>query len=468
MRFLDLFEPISPYIPEVKPPQKKVPFNTRLLWTAAALVIYLVMNQIPLYGIPQTSGGDPFATMRIIFASSRGTLMELGIGPIVTAGLIIQLLAGSELISFDRSDPDDRGLFTTASKVFSFIMVIVQAGLYIVSGVYGTITSTQAILIFVQLLASGFVIMMLDELVQKGWGIGSGISLFIVAGITQNIWWMSFSPFVIGDGRAYGALIALFQGIFQGLPIQNWFYRYGYPDLIGFFTTLLVFAFVVYVEGMRVEIPISHSSYRGYRSRMPIKLLYVSNIPVILAYAMFANFQLIGQFLWTRWNQNNSNFILNMFGMYNQTSQGTVPIGGLSYYVTSPSSLSAVSADPLKALIYLLIVVGFCIIFSVTWLEIGGLGADQMADQLLESGMQIPGFRRSKKPLEKLLNRYIPTITVIGGMIIGLLAALSEFFGVFGSGMGALLAVSILYQYYQTMVQEQVEDLYPFLRGAFS
>jgi len=123
--------------------------------------------------------------------------------------------------------------------------------------------------------------------------------------------------------------------------------------------------------------------------------------------------------------------------------------------------------DPVRALIYFLIVVGFCVLFSVTWLEIGGLGADQMADQLLQSGMQVAGFRRSRKPLERLLNRYIPTITIIGGIIVGALAAFSEFFGVFGSGMGALLAVSILYQYYQTMVQEQVEDLYPFLRGAF-
>jgi preprotein translocase SecY subunit len=468
LRFLDLFKPISPFIPEVRPPQRKVPFNTRLLWTLAALIIYLIMNQTPLYGIEQGEGGDPFATMRIIFASNRGTLMELGIGPIVTAGLIIQLLAGSEIISFDRSDPEDRGLFTTASKIFSFIMVVVQASLYIISGVYGAITRTQSVLIFAQLLAAGFVLMMLDELVQKGWGIGSGISLFIVAGITQNIWWMSFSPFAVGaDGRAYGALIAFFQGIFNGLPVQSWFFRGTLPDMIGFTTTLLVFAFVVYVEGMRVEIPISHSSYRGYRSRMPIKLLYVSNIPVILAYAMFANFQLIGQFVWTRWNQDNSNFILNMFGMYNQTQQGPVAIGGLSYFTSSPGSLSGVMADPIRAFMYLIIVVGFCVIFSITWLEIGGLGADQMADQLLQSGMQIPGFRRSRKPLEKLLNRYIPTITVIGGMIIGALAAFSEFFGVFGSGMGALLAVSILYQYYQTMVQEQVEDLYPFLRGAF-
>jgi len=467
VRFLDLFKPVSRFIPEVRAPQRKVSFNTRLMWTLAALIVYLVMSEIPLYGVT-TGGSDPYATLRIIFASNRGTLMELGIGPIVTAGLIIQLLAGSDIISFDRSDPDDRGLFTTASKVFSFVMVVVQASLYIVSGVYGSISTTQSILIFAQLLAAGLVIMMLDELVQKGWGIGSGISLFIVAGITQNIWWMSLSfSGPMGDGRSYGALVAFIQGIMSGLPPLEWLYRSGWPDMIGFFMTLAVFAFVVYVEGMRVEIPISHSSYRGYRSRMPIKLLYVSNIPVILAYAMFANVQLIGQFVWSRWNVDNTNFVFNMFGMFNRTEQGGVnAIGGLAYYTTSPGNLGGVAADPVRALLYLLIVVGFCILFSATWLEIGGLGADQMAEQLLQSGMQVAGFRRSKKPLERLLNRYIPTITIIGGMIVGLLASISEFFGVFGSGMGALLAVSILYQYYQTMVQEQVEDLYPFLRGA--
>jgi preprotein translocase SecY subunit len=470
VRFLDLFKPISPFIPEVKPPQRKVAFNTRLLWTLAALMIYLIMAEIPLYGVSSSTNPDPYATLRIIFASNRGTLLELGIGPIVTAGLIIQLLAGSDIISFDRSDPEDRGLFTTASKFFSFVMIIVQASLYIIGGVYGSINTQQAMLIFVQLLAAGIIIMMLDELVQKGWGIGSGISLFIVAGITQNIWWMSFSftpaPYD-ALGRSYGAIVSLIQSISERLPFLDWIYRVSSPDMIGFLTTLLVFAFVIYVEGMRVEIPISHSSYRGYRSRMPIKLLYVSNIPVILAYAMFANFQLIGQFIWTRWNTDNSNFFLNMFGMYNNTGRGIVPIGGLSYYTTSPGSLSGVMADPVKALIYFIIVVVFCVVFSMTWLEIGGLGADQMADQLLQSGMQVAGFRRSRKPLERLLNRYIPTITIIGGFIVGALAALSEFFGVFGSGMGALLAVSILYQYYQTMVQEQVEDLYPFLRGAF-
>ena len=468
MRFLELFKPISRVIPEVKPPERKVSFQNRLIWTFLALLIYFIMSEIPLYGIPVTAGGDTYTAYRVIFASTRGTLMELGIGPIVTAGLIIQLLAGSDIISFDRSNAEDRGLFTTASKFFSIVMIIIQAALYIISGQYGTVSLVKSLLIFSQLLVAGLIIMLLDELVQKGWGIGSGISLFIVGGITANIWWMSFS-FINYDSRAYGAIVAFFQGILSGMPVLEWFYRSnGAPDMIGFFTTLAVFLFVIYVEGMRVELPISHSMYRGYRGRMPIKLLYVSNIPVILAYALFANFQMIGQFVWSKWNIANDNNWLNWLGTFQYSSTGSVTAtGGLVYYITSPGTLQKVLSAPVQAIIYALIVIVFCVIFSITWLEIGGLGAEDMADQLLNSGMQIPGFRRNRQPIVTLLNRYIPTITIIGGAIVGALAAFSDFFGVFGSGMGALLAVSILYQYYQTMVQEQVADLYPFLRGAF-
>ena len=465
--FLEFFRPIARFIPEVKPPERRVGFNSRLVWTGLALIVFLVMSETPLYGISITQESEALFTMRVIFASNHGTLMELGIGPIVTAGLIIQLLAGSAIIEVDFSKPDDRALFTTASKVFSLIMVLFQALLYIVSGAFGRVTFGISVLLFGQLLAAGFVIMMLDELVQKGWGIGSGISLFIVAGITQRIWWSSLSLIPVGDGRRFGAILAFFEAIFRREPVWGWFHRTGgFPDMIGLITTMLVFAFVIYIEGMRVELPVSHSMFRGYRGKMPIKLLYVSNIPVILAYALFANIQMGAQLIWQRWNVGSTNYWLNLIGTYNQTSQGPAPIGGLVYYITSPGSLDVVMRQPLRALIYACIVVAICVLFSKTWIEIGGLGADKMADQLLSSGMQVPGFRRSRKPIESLLNRYIPTITVIGGLLVGLIAAVSEFFGVFGSGMGALLCVSILYQYYQTIVQEQVEDLYPFLRGA--
>jgi len=144
-----------------------------------------------------------------------------------------------------------------------------------------------------------------------------------------------------------------------------------------------------------------------------------------------------------------------------------VPYGGLVYYVISPRSLAEVGADPLRAIAYTGILVSFSIIFSLTWLEVGGLGPSTVAKQLVDSGMQIPGFRRSEKPIEQVLKRYIPTVTILGGAIVGLIASVADFFGVFGSGMGVLLSVGILYQYYQLLVQERVSEMYPALRRFF-
>ena len=470
VRFLDLFKPISPFIPEVKKPERRVSFNRRLMWTLLAMVAYLIMGEIPLYGIDQTQSiSQQYSIQQIIMASTEYTLLHLGIGPIVTAGLILQLLSGA-LIEFDNRNPEDRALFQTVSKLFSILMIILQAVLMINGGQFGTLDFGMKLVVLSQLLAAGFVIILLDEMVQKGWGIGSGISLFIVAGITKNLWWQSFAFIPVGDGKAFGAIPAFIQAIMNGENWINWFYRPGgWPSLIGLFATIAVFAFVIYVEGMRVEIPLSHAAYRGFRSKMPIKLLYVSNIPVILAFTAFQNVYLVGWWIWQSFNNQNANMLLNAIAMYNTSNpQPMAPTGGLAYYVTSPGTFEGIAADPLKAVVYFLIIVSTCVLFSLMWLEIGGIGPEDMADQLLGSGMQVPGFRRSKRPLVALLNRYIPTITVIGGLIIGILAALSDYFGVFGSGMGALLCVSIMYQYYQVMIQEQVDDLYPFLRGALS
>src|SRR5512139_1280063 len=192
-RFLSLFKPIGRVLPEIKVPERKVSFNEKIFWTALVLMVFLVMSEVPLYGI-SPAAEDQFSALRVIFASSRGTLMELGIGPIVTAGLILQLLVGSAIIQCDMSDSQDRSLFTSASKVFSIALTGVQASAYIISGMYGTIAGPTTIIIFIQLLAAGLIVMLLDELIQKGWGMGSGISLFIMAGVAQNIVWQTFSP----------------------------------------------------------------------------------------------------------------------------------------------------------------------------------------------------------------------------------------------------------------------------------
>jgi preprotein translocase subunit SecY/protein transport protein SEC61 subunit alpha len=148
--------------------------------------------------------------------------------------------------------------------------------------------------------------------------------------------------------------------------------------------------------------------------------------------------------------------------------QSTIEItGGLVKYVTAPRTFTDVMGDPARALGYLGILVVFCVVFSLTWLEVGGLGPSTVADQLVDAGMQIPGYRRSGKAVESILKRYIPAVTVLGGIVVGLIAGVTDFFGVFGSGMGILLSVGIIYQYYEVLMQERAAEMYPAFRRLF-
>jgi preprotein translocase subunit SecY len=368
------------------------------------------------------------------------------------------------------SKPEDRGLFTTASKVFSIILTGVQASAYIIGGMYGALLGTTAIFIFLQLLAAGIIIMLLDELVQKGWGFGSGISLFIMAGVAQHIFLQCFFPSPpVDEFGSSGLFIAIAQSLGSGKPITGLLLRGGYPSITGFIATVAAFLIIIYMEGVRVELPLSYAGYKGFRSRYPIKLLYVSNLPVIFASALFANIYLFSQIFWNM--TGGGNFWVNLLGTFEQVTSGEQttlqPSGGLVYYVTSPQNLANVVAHPDRAFGYIAILVVFCVIFSLTWLEVGGLGPSTVAKQLVDAGMQIPGYRRSGKAVESILKRYIPTVTVLGGIIVALVAGISDFFGVFGSGMGILLSVGILYQYYQILMQERAAEMYPAFRRLF-
>ncbi len=469
-RFLSFFAPACRLMPEVKAPERRIGFNEKLIWTALVLVFYLIMTEIPLYGAVPTGFDDPYYYLRVIFASNRGSLMELGIQPIVTAGMIVQLLSGSGLIQVDQSNPTDRSLMSGVSKIFAILMTTAIAIAYILGGAYGTDLALEtSVLIFLQLFTAGIVLILLDELLQKGWGLGSGISLFIAAGVAQKIIWNTLSPlpFPAAEeaGKSTGALVAFFQSILNGEnPVLAFVYRAraDAPTMLGLVATIVLFLIVIYFQVLKVDIPISYARYRGFRGRFPVRFLYVSTMPVILVSALLMDYYFIAQIIWSRFNIDNSNFWLNILGTFNATTNE--PVGGLVKYVTSPRNLSQFLADPIRALVYSGLMIVLCVIFAIIWIEVGGLGPRAVAEQIVDSGMQIPGFRRSIRPIQTVLERYIPTVTVLGAIAVGAIASLSDFFGVFGSGMGILLTVGILHQLYESIAKEQLAEMYPIVR----
>ena len=456
----------EPYLPQVPKPKRKISLQTKLLWCGACVTIYMVMGQTPLFGAT-TPEFDFLAFARVIFASQQGSLVELGIGPIVTAGLLMQLLRGSDILKFDFKRPEERGIFQTATKMLTYFVIIIEGAVY-AWAVYGPNIQDPTILgvIIGQLIGASIIVMFMDELIQKGWGLGSGISLFIACGVAQQILWSLFSPLAAGDGGMIGIFPFIVQQaqlgmLFEWTGFMDVFFRSNQlPSIFVLLLTIGILLILVYTQGMKVEIPIVSTKYRGFAATYPIKLMYVSNIPVILASALTANAVFMGQMLWSQLNPRNASPFFNILGQFDPTSPST-PIGGIVYYITPPRGLDLVALDPMRGVLYVLFMIGIVVIFGKLWVELGGLSSKKAAQNLLDADVVIPGFRRSNKPVEMLLNKYIPSVTILGSVILGLIAGVSDILGVFGSGIGLLLTVDILINYYNQLVREKVEVVMP-------
>ncbi|GKT84537.1 protein transport protein SEC61 subunit alpha [Colletotrichum tofieldiae] len=427
LRFLDLVKPFVPFLPEVQQPETKIPFNQKLMWTALTLLIFLVMSQMPLYGIVSSDNSDPLYWLRMVMASNRGTLMELGITPIISSGMVFQLLAGTHMIDVNLDLKSDRELYQTAQKLFAFILSAGTATVYVFTGLYGRPSDLGAGIVFLlvlQLFVAGMIVILLDELLQKGYGLGSG-----------------FLPTTINTGRGpefEGAVIALFHLLLtwpnKQRALQEAFYRQNLPNIMNLLATILVFAAVIYLQGFRVEIPVKSSRQRGARGSYPVRLFYTSNMPIMLQSALSSNVFLISQMLYSRFSDN---LLVRLFGVW-EAKDGSAQlsaISGLAYYMSPPLNFKDALLDPFTPLSTL----------STCWPR-------DVAKQLKDQGLVMAGHR--DQSMYKELKRIIPTAAAFGGACIGALSVASDLMGALGSGTGTLLAVTIIYGYFEIAAKE--------------
>merc|ERR1711985_153737 len=313
--------------------------------------------------------------------------------------------------------------------------------------------------IIMQLFFAGVIVIVLDELLQKGYGLGSGISLFIAVNICETVVWKAFSPTTMNTGKGTefeGAVIALFHLLWarseKVMALKEAFYRQNAPNITSLFATVLVFFVVIYFQGFRVDLSVKYTKMRGQMGSYPIKLFYTSNIPIILQSALVSNLYFFSQLLYKRFK---SNMLVNLLGQWQEMDYGgqSIPVGGLAYYMSPPNSFTDIWDDPIHVLFYVLFVVISCALFSKTWIDVSGSSARDVAKQLREQQMVMKGHRDSS--LVGVLNRYIPTAAAFGGACIGALTIVADFLGAIGSGTGILLAVTIIYQYFEIVYKEK-------------
>lgn len=445
---LDFFVGLSQYLPEIKKPEKEIPFSQKMMWTIFALIIFFILANINLVGLDTLSEN----VQRIMFsqtllASEVGTLITAGIGPIVMASIFLQLFIGAQIIKLDIHSPEGRAKFQSLQKILAVALCFIEGFIYVGSGLLtpiggAGIGNPMTWVITLQIAFGSLILLYLDEIVSK-YGIGSGVSLFIAAGVAGSFFWQVFLPPIqslLNPALANGGI--LWRTLTVGDPLL----------LLPILGAIIIFLIVVFAEGMHVNIPIT-MGYKGTGGRYPVKFLYVSNMPVILAMALFMNIKLYALFV-----QNIPILgpILNGLAWAVEIPN----IGGMSLlhgiFVQGFTSTTMLAIA--QGAIFLVLLVLSCIVFGWFWVQMGNQSTEAVAAQLERSGMQIPGFRRDKRVIEKVLERYIPPITILGSIFVALLAGLGDFVlaGV-ASGTGILLTVGIVYRFYEEIAKTQQE-----------
>lgn len=450
------FSDILHNLPEVKKPEeKKLSFGVKLKWSLIILTAFFVLANIPLYGLA-SAALSRFEYLAILLGTDFGSIISLGIGPIVLASMILQLLVGAQIIKIDLKHPEGKKYFQAMQKLLTIVFIIFEAVIYVLMRGLEAQPGFE-FLVILQLFLGGLLIVFMDDVVQK-WGFGSGTSLFIAAGIGWRLFAQLFQ-FLTPQGtfEAAGKLLVIFTSITSGDTA-------GFAlALFSILVTAALFIIVVWTQSLKVEIPLSFDRIRGYSMRWPLQFFYTGVLPVILVSALAANIQLIGSLI-----ENAVGHATILGGFSNGQ-----PISGFAYWIHSTPLLQYIITGSfrwvyaLQAIGHIIFYVGFSIMFSYFWMKTSGQDASNQARNILHSGLSIPGFRKDERILESILSRYITPLTVMSGAAVGLLASLADLMGALVGGTAILLAIMILYQLYQNIAQQHAVDMNPAMRGMF-
>ncbi len=449
------FKDILHNLPEVKGPiEKKLGFKIKLKWTITILSLFFVLANIPLYGVKREALMR-YEYIAILLGTDFGSIISLGIGPIVMASIVLQLFVGSKILNIDLTNPEGKRYFQGLQKLLVFFFIIFESVIYVLMGGTPSMPGFEMIVIF-QLMVGGILILFMDEICHK-WGFGSGVSLFIAAGVGWRLITGLFG--FLNTARELSPIGAVPKMVYDFFMIND--ITGGMQALAMILSTAIIFLIIVWVQSLKIEIPLSYDRLRGYNVKWPLAFFYASNIPVILTGAFVANIQLFGSML-QNW-LGHSTFLGDFSG-------GDMATSGLAFWLGSTDIVGKLITNSFEfrylfqAFSHILVFIIFSAIFSVFWVKTSGMDAQSQARNIIRSGLQIPGFRKDERILESILARYIMPLTVMGGIAVGLLAAVSDVTGTITGGTALLLGVMITFQFYQNIAHQHAMDMHPALK----
>jgi protein transport protein SEC61 subunit alpha len=250
--------------------------------------------------------------------------------------------------------------------VLATAIALGEAAAHVLLGAYGPVGELNGALIVLQLLPATAVVVFLDDLFDKGYGLlgSSAVALLSATNNCGKVFWQAFSPVTVNTGRGpeFEGIVraVVYQGVARAgnaRALAGTLLRRHLPNAMGLLATCLVLLAAVFLEG--VQMPLQSRDVRGRRATFPIKLLYTSTMPIVLHSAAVTALYLVSQLL--HYSRFGGGALARLPGVWKEASHAAVPVGVLAYCLTPPSSAAA---DPLHALVYAVLLLASCAVLS--------------------------------------------------------------------------------------------------------
>ncbi len=421
-------------------------FSVKVFITLGVIIVYSLLAVIPLIGA-NLGEADPYGIIRIIGASKHGTSTELGILPLLTAGFVFHIFLRTNLYQFDPTHPDELKRYNRIRIFLGIVFTVIMALILILSGLYGTdLDIFTQFSIVGQLIIAGIIIIYLNEFINKGWGLGSGISIFLASGIWVQIMqaFLASNNILEGPGEltsARGIFLAILYCIgeeglnafgflfFRYSPVRSHSLNLPHLSLLSVWFAIGIFLLVTFLS-LQISNSNNFDDVESHKVSLSSPLL-----SILLTTTFFALIRFLSQVVWnSSGRENSSSIFVWILGTYqlNTAAEQYVPTGGLAYFCSPRFHiLDGLFADPLTVLSH-------GIVYTAVFLGL---------------------YRLFSKRIPPLLNRTRTDSHNLtfdrNWLVIGLCCVFADLFNVLGIGMGIVILALILANYYQLLVNQQ-------------
>ena len=457
VRLLDVVKILVPLLPEIELPDKLISVEEKLVYTVSSGSVF-VMSHLPIYGLVKDAPlkmVDPLFAWRPLFAMEQGTLMELGLLPMFTAAFLWQVAAALKLVKANFMFSHDRELFQSAQKVTSFVLAAVFGASLIALGYFDAVIRGSSgasawgwyMLIFLQIFGWNVMLTFMVEILDKGYGFGSGLLSYVafnaatrlvrdVAGVEL----VSATPG--GTPETYGVVTFLVKALLSmdfaeiKKAVTGIFFRSGFPT-IGMVLIVLASGLVtIMLQNFRLELPVRSNKARGTANVYPIKMMYTGALPVLFAFTVMANMQIALHFASIALAPMNP----VLAALVETRGESGAAIGGVSFYLSPPSSWTASLLSPARAVTYVASIVLLSVWFASLWCEVSGSAPKDIAKQFKDQEIIISGKRDTSASRD--LAKVIPRSSVTGAALLTAVALVGEFVGASGKSVSVVVGVS--------------------------